>query len=66
MCCRRNIAILDRHTLTGLLEQTFLLRPHVGDRDVEPADAAVQCVDEACEPRLQRLSLSSASKCASK
>src|SRR5437016_341571 len=56
-CGRRDVAVLDRHALTRLVEQSFLLRPYVGDRHIEPVDASVQRVDEAREPGLQRLSL---------
>ena len=56
---RRDVAVFHRHALTGLLQQTLLLRPDVGDRDVEPVDAPVQGVDQAREPRLQCLALPS-------
>src|SRR5438132_11058423 len=39
-CGCRDVAIFDRHALTCLVEQSFLLRPHVGDRHIEPMDAS--------------------------
>ena len=56
-CGRRDVSVLDGRTLTGLLEHAFLLRPDMGDRHVEAVDAAVQRIDEACEPSLERLPL---------
>src|SRR6266542_6331946 len=41
-CGCRDVAVFDRHALTCLVEQSFLLRPHVGDRHIEPMDASVQ------------------------
>ena len=54
----RDVAVLNRHALSRLVEQTFLLRPDVGNRHVEPVDTSMQRVNQTPEPRLQCLTLS--------
>src|SRR3990172_915595 len=36
-----DVAVFDRHTLASFSEEPLLLRPHVGDRNVEPVDPPV-------------------------
>lgn len=52
-----NVAVFDRHTLAGFAEKPLLLRPHVGDRDVEPVNPPLHGVHQACQPGLKRLAL---------
>ena len=55
---RCNVAVLDRHSVTGLFEEAFLLRPDIRHRNVEPVDASVHRIDETRQPGLERLPLS--------
>src|SRR5688500_14762043 len=48
----RDVAVLNGHALARLFEESLLLDPDVRDRDVEPMNATVQCVDQPGQPRL--------------
>jgi len=54
---RGDVAVLDGHTLAGLIEQSLLVCPDVSDRHVESVDAPVQGVSQPRQPRLERLTL---------
>jgi len=46
----RDVAVFDRHTLAGLVEQPFLLGPYVCDGYVEPVNSSLECVHKPCQP----------------
>jgi hypothetical protein len=54
---RGDVAVLDGHTLAGLVEQSLLLCPDVSDRHVESVNAPVQGVNQPRQPRMERLTL---------
>src|ERR1051325_4163784 len=54
---RCDVAVLDWHTLTSVIQQAFLLGPHMRDQYVEPVDATVKRIDKTREPCLKLLPL---------
>src|SRR5260221_752729 len=56
---RRDVAVFNRHTLAGLVEQPFLISPYVCDGYVEPVNSSLQCFHKPRQPGLQDLTLAS-------
>jgi len=49
----RDVAVFERHFLSGAREELLVFGPHVGDGDVKADDPAVHGVGEPGQPRLQ-------------
>src|SRR6476646_1835990 len=48
-----NVAVFHRHRLPSFFQQMLLIRPDMGDADIEPVNAPLHRLDEARQPRLQ-------------
>ena len=55
--CRGDIAVFNGHASSCSFKEMFLFGPHMSHGHAESVDAAVHGIDQAGEPRLQRLPL---------
>src|ERR1700689_4704031 len=53
----RNITVFNRHPLPRLVEESFLVSPHVRNSAIEAVNSAIKRVHKPGEPRLKRLTL---------
>src|SRR4051794_16249226 len=48
-----NVAVFDRHRLTSFFQQMLLIRPDMGDADIESVNSPLHRLNQARQPRLQ-------------
>src|SRR4051795_1679281 len=48
-----NVAVFNRHRLTSFFQQMLLIRPDMGDADIESVNSPLHRLNQARQPRLQ-------------